>query len=293
MQRTRQTTTKTVKSSLSSNSKKGSIKLSHVMFLFVLMLASLLVFLHASVLSIDNTNNTGVNDPKSSSSVQQQEESNNNDDNYHMVFSTSCSPFQNWQSYVLFYSALRIHQPGHVTRIASGCSPEEGEALQQEFTSSIASMSPHKFHLHLSPEFRDLGSENHNMSKNFAVTKYFNKPFGLLHWMEQEMKYKKGGTNMDTILILVDPDMLLLRPITGDYINDESMLWEDPSLNNKNERNNGVRGTKVEHGNPLGSRYGYGAIPFRKFDLMKIIPDKNSPVHGVKQKDGAMYYPAG
>jgi len=223
------------------------------------------------------------------------EESNNSNDNYHMVFSTSCSPFQNWQSHVLFYSAMRIHQPGHVTRIASGCSPEEGEALQQEFASSVAPMSPNnKFHLHLSPEFRNLAPENHNMSKQFAVTKYFNKPFGLLHWMEQEMKYNEGGsTSMDTILILVDPDMILLRPITGDYIDDESMVWEDPSLNSKNERNKGVRGTKVEHGNPLGSRYGYGAIPFQKFDLLKIIPDKNSPVHGINRKDGAMYYPAG
>jgi hypothetical protein len=40
---------------------------------------------------------------------------------YHVIFSTGCSPQQHWLSYVFFYHALAVDQPGHVTRIASGC----------------------------------------------------------------------------------------------------------------------------------------------------------------------------
>lgn len=41
------------------------------------------------------------------------------------VFSTDCGAFQHWQSYLLFFSAMRIRQPGFITRIASGCSDDQ------------------------------------------------------------------------------------------------------------------------------------------------------------------------
>lgn len=34
--------------------------------------------------------------------------------NYHVVFSTSCVPLQHWQSYLFFYSAMKVGQPGNV-----------------------------------------------------------------------------------------------------------------------------------------------------------------------------------
>ena len=37
---------------------------------------------------------------------------------YHVVFSTGCSAFQDWQSYVFFHRALLSGQEGHVTRVA-------------------------------------------------------------------------------------------------------------------------------------------------------------------------------
>eukprot|EP01083_Nonionella_stella_P125576 379818_1 len=46
--------------------------------------------------------------------------------NHHMVFSTDCSAYQQWQSYLLFYYAMKNGQPGTVTRIASGCTEEQG-----------------------------------------------------------------------------------------------------------------------------------------------------------------------
>jgi hypothetical protein len=34
--------------------------------------------------------------------------------NYHVIFSTSCVPLQHWQSYLFFYSAMKVGQPGNV-----------------------------------------------------------------------------------------------------------------------------------------------------------------------------------
>lgn len=33
---------------------------------------------------------------------------------YHVVFSTACTPLQNWQSYLLFFSAMKVGQSGNV-----------------------------------------------------------------------------------------------------------------------------------------------------------------------------------
>ncbi len=43
----------------------------------------------------------------------------------HIIFSTDCSDYQNWQSITLMYSALLVGQTGKLTRIASGCSNDE------------------------------------------------------------------------------------------------------------------------------------------------------------------------
>jgi hypothetical protein len=34
--------------------------------------------------------------------------------NYHVIYSTSCVPLQHWQSYLFFYSAMKVGQPGNV-----------------------------------------------------------------------------------------------------------------------------------------------------------------------------------
>lgn len=39
----------------------------------------------------------------------------------HIVFSTDCSPYQDWQSLLVFHSAHQVGQTGLMTRIASGC----------------------------------------------------------------------------------------------------------------------------------------------------------------------------
>jgi hypothetical protein len=69
---------------------------------------------------------------------------------HHLIFSTSCHYTQDWQSYLFFYQAMKVNQPGDVTRIVSGCDPDQQEELQKIFDSLIGSMSD-RFHIHFTP----------------------------------------------------------------------------------------------------------------------------------------------
>jgi hypothetical protein len=71
---------------------------------------------------------------------------------YHVIFSSRCSPQQNWLSYVFFYHALAVQQPGNVTRIASGCTAQQVIELYHFHERYIHSMS-HNFLLHFTPEY--------------------------------------------------------------------------------------------------------------------------------------------
>eukprot|EP00953_Heterococcus_sp_UTEX-ZZ885_P031522 16536-Heterococcus_DN1.PRE.3 len=57
-----------------------------------------------------------------------------NSDDVHVIFSTDCSEYQNWQSLLLFWSAARAGQTGPVTRLASGCTPEQTLPLSLRFS---------------------------------------------------------------------------------------------------------------------------------------------------------------
>ena len=49
----------------------------------------------------------------------------------YIVFSTDCGEYQHWQSYLLFFSAVRVRQPGFITRIASGCTDDQIQAAKE------------------------------------------------------------------------------------------------------------------------------------------------------------------
>ncbi|KAL7511853.1 hypothetical protein ACHAXN_008975 [Cyclotella atomus] len=121
-------------------------------------------------------------------------DSTNTSKNVHVVFSTDCSGYQHWQSIAAYYSIKRAGHLGRVTRIASGCKPAEQEKIRDE----INKMDPSRFMVHFTPSFAINGGY-----------KYSNKPGGLNHWiMNTDM-------NIDEeVIALVDPDMMLMRPIT-------------------------------------------------------------------------------
>ncbi len=197
-----------------------------------------------------------------------------NNPNYHIVFSTDCSKYQKWQTYLLFYSAMRVKQPGTVTRIASGCTPAEEES-ERAFHADIAKHMSPNFKLHLTPHFSGVKDENgESTGKKYD---YFNKPFGLLHWME----HSEENFADDDIIILLDPDQALTRPITNDFSNlDENLLVGD---NPK---------TIVTHGQPFAQKYAFGNN-WMSIDLTKATLDENSPAHKVSREEGRLHYPVG
>jgi len=194
--------------------------------------------------------------------------------NYHVIFSTDCSAFQHWQSYLLFYSAYKVGQPGTVTRIASGCNDEE-EGKEKEFQEGIAKdMSPN-FRIHFTPHFSKVKDGQGNDTG--ADYKFFNKPFGVLHWLE----HSEETIADDDIVIILDPDQVFTRTITNNFSNldDNLMVGTDPK-------------TKVERGSPFAQKYGFGTR-WRDFDLETITNSQDTPARQVNNYDAANHYPAG
>jgi hypothetical protein len=197
---------------------------------------------------------------------------------YHLAFSTDCSPFQNWQSYLLFYSAMRIRQPGHVTRIASGCKGDEIQQMQAWFQDHISGMSI-RFHLHFTPRFSDIKNDRGEIIGDY---KFFNKPFGVKHWMENAEYLTLHQA--DDIIAIIDPDMLLLRPITADFTEDRETLFSPKRLKH-------ILGRKVKHGLPFAQTYGFGA-QWQKLDI-DTIAGGDSPASRFNRDNGRLFFAVG
>lgn len=184
-----------------------------------------------------------------------------NDDSppYHVVFSTSCSAQQHWESMVFFYHAMRVGQRGTVTRIASGCSEEESQSLKTFHERYIQPMSPN-FFVHFTPDYSRL-----RLSGGKDAYKYMNKPYGLRHWMEHALGMRTNQTNSaaveDGIVFLMDPDMILLRPIVHDFSDVNNHLWVE------NEPLTKV----VRHGFPIAQQDGYLNNEWMKLNFSYIV----------------------
>ena len=114
----------------------------------------------------------------------------------HIVFSTDCSGYQHWQSIASYYSFRRAGHLGPVTRVVSGCKQNQEEAIRTEFGQIQQHSSNNQLRLHFTPSFA-LGGSHY---------KYSNKPGGLYHWMNHT-------TIDESVVALVDPDMMAMRPI--------------------------------------------------------------------------------
>ena len=214
----------------------------------------------------------------------EQENRDNNDPGFdfngtplHVVFSTSCSDQMHWESYVFFYHAYKVKQPGTVTRIASGCSDQEAEEAQRFHDASIKTMAPDRFFLHLTPDF------SKQRMKTTQSYKYMNKPFGLRSWMESVLQM--NSTNRpkeieDGVVILMDPDMVLLRPLVHDFSKEE-VIWvqENPTT------------TMVKHGYPMAQQDGYLGNQWMYINGTFITGDPN--IGRPKDKEGPLYWNTG
>ena len=200
---------------------------------------------------------------------------------YHLVFSTACSQSQDWQSYLFFYHVYTSGQPGNVTRIVSGCRTAHEEASMREwFRTTIQEpmKGQDRFHIHFTPDYGQY------LKPQVRPYKYFNKPLGTLHWMEhalgysyttlqtQTVKYaaatntknpatrekqtatihttmaKENPQHDDTIVILLDPDQIILEPfVNNDFSHDG---WKFLGAKESPQ-------TAIRHGAPMGQMYGF------------------------------------
>ncbi|GMF30134.1 unnamed protein product [Phytophthora fragariaefolia] len=128
-------------------------------------------------------------------------------DELHFVFSTSCEPYQDWQSEALAQSFARIGQRGALTRIVSGCSDDAVKELLRRTQKS----SPH-LRIHVTrdfrslPIFKDVSNDAEKASTPDDYTPY-NKPFGLRDWLESA-----NPPVREELVVVLDPDFLFIRP---------------------------------------------------------------------------------
>lgn len=67
----------------------------------------------------------------------------------HIIFSTDCNAYQDWQTLLIFHSAMVVGQEGVLTRIASGC--DENKARQ--LTELYKKLFP-MYRVHFTPDFK-------------------------------------------------------------------------------------------------------------------------------------------
>jgi hypothetical protein len=215
--------------------------------------------------------------------LKQQQEQEHQQQRQHLIFSTSCHYTQDWQSYLFFYQALKVNQPGDVTRIVSGCDHHQEEELQIIFDSSIGKMSD-RFHIHFTPEFgKQMGEEN------WEQTKYWNKPFGVKHWTKHVLGFPDSKEHDDDIVILLDPDMLLLRPFVNDFSSVPDELWTKSVRSQSGERI-----TKVSQGHIIAQQYGFGSawLEAASKNLTHVV-GRHSPVHSISMEEATNLHPGG
>ena len=233
-----------------------------------------------SKLAINNRQQRSSLRQKKKRQQQQEEQPRKEDDSnfprHYMVFSTSCSSDQNWQSYIFFYYAARVSQPGKVVRIASGCNQERQDEVLATHANVISKLSPN-FSVHFTPDFTRISGDDY---------KYYNKPFGIQHWLTHGLKYEENKDEFeDAIIMILDPDMILLRPLTYDFTESNVIIHESD------------RGTDmrfVKHGQPWASLYGFGDGPFRSVDVRKVLVNyPNSPALTTSKEEQRHNYPGG
>ena len=194
--------------------------------------------------------------------------------------------YQHWQSFVLFHSIYKISKfDGTVTRIVSSCTQEQEQKTSNWHSKHVEEGMSSRFHIHFVPDYKTWLKN----SANHIQYPYFNKPFGLLHWMKygKTMDYVPDDdsiVNEDDIVILLDPDMILLKSFVNDF---SDALFSNGEDNNPEY----PRRFKVDHGAPFATRYGIGS-KWKDFNLT-YIAGNDSDVHKITKNEADRYYQIG
>jgi peptidyl serine alpha-galactosyltransferase len=158
--------------------------------------------------------------------------------------------------------------------------------LQDIFVKEIESMRPGYHHLHLTPDYSRIPK------KTRGTFKYFNKPFGVRHWMEHALGYPDNHKlHDDSIIVLLDPDQILLRPFTGDFSNSSEVWRLDHEYGPRRIQERPKFSQRVQHGSPFSQQYGYGIQWLYKVHPEYIFQDRlPTPVSNMTPKEARNFY---
>jgi hypothetical protein len=160
----------------------------------------------------------------------------NEEGDIHVIFSTDCSPYQDWQTLVMFHSALIVGQKGKITRIASGCDDTKKAHLIELYSK----LYHHRFGVHFTPDFK----KDAKTGKGYD---FYNKPYGLQHWLANAEPPIPDGM----VICLLDPDMVFVRPITT------QIKGNNNNLHSKQITDEDLFDT-IGPGRPVAQTYGLG-----------------------------------
>lgn len=99
------------------------------------------------------------------------------------------------------------------------------------------------------------------------------------HWMENALGYPGNHEEHDdTVIILLDPDQILMRPFTNDFSN-STEKWR---------LKKGYK-LKVKHGSPFAQQYGYGIQWKRKVNAKNVFQG-DTPIVDLEDKEAWDFY---
>jgi hypothetical protein len=144
-------------------------------------------------------------------------------DDIHVVYQAFCGAWSLHQSIALDWSWKHVEQPGKLTRIVTGCGPEDKKKME---ASSLEG----------DPRFAGFHSEDWNswVPEHFPEVKNDNyhaytHPFGFADWLERAQP-------TESFILYMEPDMIFLEPILNHVPGAAPM---------------------VKLGQPVGQSYGY------------------------------------
>lgn len=196
----------------------------------------------------------------------------------HVIFSTDCNAFQDWQTLVVFQSAVNVGQRGPVTRIASGCDSYEAEDKKAMLIELYKQLYP-GYGAHFTPDFK-------KDEKTKARYDFYNKPRGLKHWLDNANPAIPDGV----VIALIDPDFVFVRPMTT------QIKGMDNNIVNKAVLKELDLVDKVAKGKPVAQMYGLGA-PWTNDNHAKFnrghVCGEGSPCLGTTMRFGELHYAVG
>ena len=110
-----------------------------------------------------------------------------------------------------------------------------------------------RFRIFFTPKFSDIHTDGSSSNIDY---KYFNKPFGVKYYLENSSDFgwneaagKMTAVEDNAAVIIIDPDMIFMRPLRTDFSDSSVEFWKP--FYEASERK-----TKVEAGTPFGQTYG-------------------------------------